>query len=154
VVQEQQQQQQQQQLSTAGTSQAQPLWSRPQGRVSIAAVVSEGEKVRCCSALPIIRWHWCFPLCCGCCVEAYIPAHLRHTPNMSPCAQAGTFSPASHPGAHTLLWLDPSALLQRTQTPGPGASASDGSDALVIAEALGKQAQSNGICPVRKVPGL
>jgi hypothetical protein len=57
--------------------------------------------------------------------------------------QAGRFSPDAHPGANTLLWLDPKALLQRTGSTGPS-DAVPATDVnaeaayVVIAEALGK----------------
>ena len=67
-------------------------WSRPEGVVSVEAVVSEGEK-------------------------------------------AGTFSPVVHPGLHTLLWLDSTALQQRTGMKGTGQDSAHGS--AIIAEAIG-----------------
>lgn len=63
------------------------------------------------------------------------------------CSQAGTFSPVTHPGARTLLWLDTRALLQRTSRTGQSGGGRDATvveagveaaDLVVIAEALGE----------------
>jgi len=73
-------------------------WSRPEGVVSVEAVVSEGEK-------------------------------------------AGTFSPVVHPGLHTLLWLDSTALQQRTGMKGTGQDSAHGS--AIIAEAIEHTTDTN-----------